>query len=67
MIDFKEHLIKAFDDAENNKSKIDDYIIDMNGISGIKIRHLYNNLANFDDYKYLEIGSYKALKYFYDV
>jgi hypothetical protein len=60
MIDFKEHLIKAFEDAENNKSKIDDNVINMVGMSGIKSRHLYNNIANFDDCRYLEIGSYKG-------
>ena len=59
-MDFKEHLIKAFEDAENNKSKIDDYIININDMSGIKTRHLYNNIANFDDCRYLEIGSYKG-------
>jgi|688.fasta_scaffold242555_3 hypothetical protein len=59
-MDFKEHLIKAFEDAENNKSKIDDFIINMVGMSGIKTRHFYNNIANFDDCRYLEIGSYKG-------
>jgi hypothetical protein len=59
-MDFKEHLIKSFEDAENNISKIDDYIINMLGMSGIKTRHFYNNIANFDDCRYLEIGSYKG-------
>jgi hypothetical protein len=29
-------------------------------MSGIKSRHFYNNIANFDDCRYLEIGSYKG-------
>jgi hypothetical protein len=59
-MNFKEHLIKAFEDAENNKSKIDDFVINMDGMSGTKTRHLYNNIANFDDCQYLEIGSFKG-------
>ena len=60
-MNLKEHLIKAFEDAENNKSKIDNFVINMNGMSGTKTRHLYNNIANFDDCRYLEIGSYKGI------
>ena len=29
-------------------------------MSGLKTRHFYNNLLNFDDARYLEIGSWKG-------
>jgi hypothetical protein len=46
--------------AENYNSKICDFIINMEGMSGLKTRHFYNNLLNFDDARYLEIGSWKG-------
>jgi len=50
-------LVKnAFTNAENNTSKITDEILSMEGFSGKKTRHFYNNLLNFEDARYLEIG-----------
>ena len=46
--------------AENYNSKICDFIINMEGMSGLKTRHFYNNLLNFDDARYLEIGTCKG-------
>ena len=43
----------AFQNAENNISKITDDIISMDGMSGIKTRHFYNNLLNTEDARYL--------------
>jgi hypothetical protein len=54
------HVEKAFDDAENGISKINQEIIDMEGMSGIKTRHFYNNLLNRPDARYLEIGTWKG-------
>jgi len=50
----------AYLNAENNISKITDDIINMDGMSGLKTRHFYNNLLNNDDIRYLEIGSWKG-------
>jgi hypothetical protein len=50
----------AFKNAENNISKITDEIINMEGMSGIKTRHFYNNLLNTEDARYLEIGTWKG-------
>jgi hypothetical protein len=50
----------AFKNAENNISKITDDIIAMDGMSGIKTRHFYNNLLNTEDARYLEIGTWKG-------
>ncbi len=50
----------AFENAEKNISKITMDIIKMEGMSGIKTRHFYNNLLNTDDARYLEIGTWKG-------
>ena len=50
----------AFLNAENNISKITNDIIEMDGMSGTKTRHFYNNLLNFQDARYLEIGTWKG-------
>lgn len=55
-----EHLKMAYENAEQNESKIDQGIKDIDGFSGIKTRHLYNNLLAMKDAVYLEIGSYKG-------
>jgi hypothetical protein len=49
-------ISSAFNDANNNKSKITKHIINMGGMTGIKTRHFYNNLVNMEDARYLEIG-----------
>ena len=57
---YKNIIETSFLNAENNKSKICDYIINMDGMSGLKTRHFYNNMLNFDDARYLEIGTWKG-------
>jgi len=55
------HLVNtAFQNAENNISKITDDILRIHGMSGEKTRHFYNNLLNTDDARYLEIGTWKG-------
>jgi hypothetical protein len=51
---------QSFQDAEKGCSKITDEIIQMEGMSGTKTRHFYNNLLNFPDARYLEIGTWKG-------
>lgn len=61
MIDTYKTLIEtAFYNAENNISKITNDIINMEGMSGTKTRHFYNNLLNTEDARYLEIGTWKG-------
>ena len=36
------HLEKCYIDSEGYKSKIDDFIIGLDGMSGTKTRHFYN-------------------------
>ncbi len=50
----------AFKNAENGISKITNEIISMEGMSGTKTRHFYNNLLNTEDARYLEIGTWKG-------
>jgi len=50
----------AFQLSERHVSKITDDIIRMEGMSGTKTRHFYNNLLNTGDARYLEIGTWKG-------
>jgi hypothetical protein len=60
MESYKTLIDRSFQNAENNVSKITDYIINMEGMSGTKTRHFYNNLLNTEDARYLEIGTWKG-------
>jgi hypothetical protein len=57
---YKTILEISFQNAENNISKITNDIINMEGMSGTKTRHFYNNLLNTEDARYLEIGTWKG-------
>jgi hypothetical protein len=57
---YKTHIEKSLEDAENYKSKITDEIINMEGATGHKTRHFYNNIVNIEDARYLEIGTWKG-------
>ena len=57
---YKTLIERAFKNAENNISKNTNDIINMEGMSGTKTRHFYNNLLNTEDSRYLEIGTWKG-------
>jgi hypothetical protein len=57
---YKTIVETAFQNAENNISKITNDIINIDGMSGTKTRHFYNNLLNMEDARYLEIGTWKG-------
>lgn len=57
---YKTLVETAFQNAENNISKITSDIINMDGMSGTKTRHFYNNLLNTENARYLEIGTWKG-------
>ena len=57
---YKTLIERAFKNAENNISKNTNDIINMEGMSGTKTRHFYNNLLNTKDSRYLEIGTWKG-------
>jgi hypothetical protein len=54
------HVNKAFEMADQNISKLPNDVLQMEGMTGKKTRHLYNNLCNIDDANYLEIGTWKG-------
>lgn len=56
---YKQIIENAFENAEKNISKINDEILHIDGMSGKKTRHFYNNLLNIEDARYLEIGTWK--------
>jgi hypothetical protein len=58
-------LSKQITKGQNKKackknSKITQEILDMDGMSGKMTRHFYNNILNFQDARYLEIGTWKG-------
>lgn len=59
-MDYKKHILESFVNAELKKSKIDANILSLQGMTGIYTRHFYNNLLNFEDARYLEIGVWKG-------
>lgn len=57
------HISSSIADAEAGKSKLHEDIYNrkfLDGLSGQKTRHLYNNICSLDNSKYLEIGTYKG-------
>ena len=49
----------SFNEAMAQKRKIDELVLNLNGLSGRKFRAMLNNLVEkFDSPKYLEIGSW---------
>ena len=59
-MNFVNHIYQAFERANKNESKIHEDILKLEGMSGSKTRHLYNNLVNFEGARYLEIGCWKG-------
>lgn len=58
--ELKQHLEIAFEKAEMGKSKLTQLVLSMDGMTGKKTRHFYNNLLNIKDARYLEIGTWKG-------
>jgi len=61
-LELSKEFIKRIEDsfryANNNESKINQDILDIEGMSGKKSRHFFNNICSYDDTRYLEIGSF---------
>jgi hypothetical protein len=57
---YKQHIEQAYEDATEYRSKINQEIIAIQGMSGVLTRHFYNNLMSMEDVRYLEIGSWKG-------
>ena len=54
------HTETSFNNAILNKSKVTPDILALEGMTGIKTRHFYNNLLSVPDMTYLEIGTWKG-------
>lgn len=54
------HLGACFKLAEDGISKLTDEVHAIEGMTGIKTRHFYNNLLNIEDARYLEIGCWQG-------
>lgn len=59
-LELHQHVKTAFENADKGISKITYGILNMEGMTGKKTRHFYNNLLNKDDARYLEIGTWKG-------
>jgi hypothetical protein len=55
-----EHCRSSVDNSNNNISKLTSDILSMDGMSGNKTRHLYNNICSLNNANYLEIGTWKG-------
>ena len=52
----KTSVINHIENSINYISKLNDDILNIHGMSGVKTRHFYNNLCSIDNIKLLEIG-----------
>ena len=50
----------SIENSNNNISKLKSDILSIDGMSGNKTRHLYNNICSLDGANYLEIGTWKG-------
>lgn len=56
----KRHICTAVENADNCKSKLPIEVLEMEGMSGRKTRHLYNNICDLSFARYLEVGTFKG-------
>lgn len=54
------HIELSLKKTEKNISNIDNDILNIDGMSGKKTRHFYNNICSMKDARYLEIGVWKG-------
>jgi len=55
-----DHTKQSIENAYNNKSKLSQEVLLMEGMSGDKTRHLYNNICNLSETNYVEVGTWKG-------
>lgn len=56
----KAHVHESIDKANRNISRLNDEILNMEGMTGKRTRHLYNNICSIAGLNYLEIGTWKG-------
>ncbi len=57
---YRIHIDDSITKANKLESKITDDILNIDGMTGKKTRHFYNNILNMDDARYFEIGTWKG-------
>jgi hypothetical protein len=55
-----QHVKKSIENAKNNISTLDQSILDIDGLTGRKVKHLLNNICSLTGASYLEIGVWKG-------
>lgn len=60
MENMQSHLIQCIHNANDCKSGLPDEIFSIEGMTGIKTRHFYNNILKLENANLLEIGCYKG-------
>ena len=55
-----EHVKWAMEEAREGRSALPASVLEMEGMSGTKTRHLYNNICRWAGTRYLEIGTWKG-------
>ena len=56
----KDHVNKSIINAYGNISSLSEGVLNLEGMSGKKTRHLYNNMCKLENSTYLEIGTWKG-------
>lgn len=54
------HIESCLEKTNKYESNITDDIMKIDGMTGKKTRHFYNNMCNMNDARYLEIGTWKG-------
>jgi len=55
-----QHIENSIKNAYENKSKLNKEVLECSGFSSSKIRHLLNNILDYQDSNYLEIGVFQG-------
>jgi len=55
-----DHVQNSIQNAYRDVSRLSNDVLTMEGMSGKKTRHLYNNICNLPDSTYLEVGTWKG-------
>jgi hypothetical protein len=48
--------MKRKNQAESNISNLSKDVLNIDGLTGLKIKHFLNNLSNYENVNYLEVG-----------
>jgi hypothetical protein len=62
--EYKSHIQRSYYRSLQSISKCSPEILEMDGMTGKNTRHLYNNLLDMPDTRYLEIGVWKGSSFF---